>query len=175
MGDKGYWLIEGEHAKKVLADLQALWRHWRQEAYNWARGQGGDGRVQISGLGTITGICFDREPFNSPLWKHRGEGVYAPRRNSRAAKALSEEMHKLRWGCGEDIGRAFLGQGMLFAGSRFFTPGLEFYADAVIVLASLPPADNEEQWQPIEGLRRLKDSEYWQIREAGPAAEAPEG
>ena len=146
--------VFSEHSKKksVLADA--------------CKSLGGTG-TWIERGGSTTTIQFDHNPGTA--WRESDEfpGCYRPLKSRKEGKAAHKALDDARLPDIRDIvARAMLGRTMLFHECRFYRPGYHTLAGTHVITAKIPPADHKEQWKPIDGLRLLKDSEYWAMVEA---------
>jgi hypothetical protein len=169
MDKKGYYLILGKKAKKIWHDTVEAAKKLRREANEWMTEHGGDGIYLTYKDSHVAAIQADKCP--GKYWREHKDhkGMYVPKCNSKVGRALYAEMEQLRT-CmtRESVGKAFLGHGGIFDGTRLLRCGWESTSKGVIISVTDPPADNKEQWKPIPGVRKLKDSEYWKIVEAPP-------
>lgn len=163
-----YWLIESEEAKVKWNELVAVAEQKRTRLKDWIAEIGGSGTYLGDSDGRVAGIKFEEHP--GKVWGHnKGNfGYYYPKRNTKIGKQLYAEMIKHRGGLGrEDVGKAFLGHWRIFSGGRLCSCGWETTNKGIILMATEGTGEREgkEQWKPTEGLRKLKDSAYWAIKE----------
>ena len=121
--------------------------------------------------GRVMGVAFDEHP--GKLWGRIRDclGYYFPKRNSKAGKKLYTDMERHRGGLGRGVvGKAFLGAWCISSGGGLCGCGWEKTNHGIILKA--PEGTGEENWKPIAGLRKLKASEYWAIKEAQPKDES---
>jgi len=158
-----YWLIESEEAKAKWDKLVADAEKKRAVAREWMLAQGGTG-LFISYSGNIDGIEFETLPEKNWKENQRYNGYYSPKRNTKVGKELTRQMGELSDGWSREIiGETFLGHQWIFSECNMLRCGMET-TDKGIVL-SAKEGLGATQWKPIDGLRRLKDSEYWAIKE----------
>ena len=116
--------------------------------------------------------------FASPpglAWsKHPDQaGFYHPNKRHKAGKQASRELSaasKNTRTLQDEIAIKILGSGPILSGHHMLWPGLTSLCGDRVVTATMPDPSNREQWKPIAGLRRLKDSEYWKLVEDDEAA-----
>jgi len=159
-----YWLIESDEAKAKWDKLAADAEQKRATAREWMIAQGGTGKC-LNGLqGSIDAIQFIESPEKD--WKENKyySGYYAPKRNTKVGKSLFCEMIKLQSGMiRETVGEIFLGHQWIFSGCSMLRCGWENSDKGIILMAI--EGEGDAQWKPTEGLRKLKNSEYWAIKE----------
>ena len=163
MSETIYWLIEGDEAKaKWQERLDECFRK-RKEVKIWIERVGGTGEFLWTNCDQIVmAIKFESAPGKNWRKDHTQKGYYIPKRNLKEGKKLYAEMTLLEGGMGtESICDEFLGCSFVFFDGALRSCGWNTYA-AGVVLKSKP----SDRWKPIEGLRLLKDSEYWAIKEA---------
>ena len=164
MKKTNYWLIEGEEARAKWDELFEGVAQQRTDARKWVEDKGGTGNYLRSRDEGVCGMEFETNPGKDWKENRRNSGYYSPKRNTKAGKLLSAEMFQLRCGVSREIvSKAFLGYEMIFSKLQMLTCGWEKLSPGVILMAT--PGEEKEQWKPIEGLRLLKDSEYWKIKE----------
>jgi len=162
-----YWLVEppADQALKKLCDDDA---RRRKDVADFLKDIGaGDGVLRCGNQ--IIGVTLEKP--DERIWKrHKGaiSGYWSPRRNTPKGKEVAKRMYGLRITNGGDVGAAFLGSEMAFVGRGVVRPGMEFVGDKCVITADESPA-----WKPIPGLRQIKASEYWAMKEANQLENQP--
>lgn len=168
MSEKLYWLIEGDEAKAKWAELSAKWDAILAETDRWVQSVKGESVLLDYGYRVrVVGIRFDIQPDN--VWRRlqKHPDYHMPHKRTKAGKALFKQVSDLEWPqYTSDVGRVFLSHETILDGMRLCRPGFERIGDDVVIIAARPKPGHPIQWEPIAGLRKLKDSEYWQIKEA---------
>jgi len=165
-----YWLIESEEAKAKWDEMVAVAEQKRLDLKVWVDELGGSGSCLVDSDGNVSGVHFDKPPGKEWAKSKNSCGYYYPKRNSKAGKLLYGAMKEHRNGLDRgDVAKTFLGKWRIFTDGRICGCGWEHTSEGQILLAT--QGDGIEQWAPIAGLRLLKDSEYWTIKEAQPRDE----
>jgi len=160
-----YWIIEGSKAKAKWDEMFHEAEQKRTVLKEWVDNVGGTGKYLRGYDGCVEGIEFEDPPGKDWKTSKKCDGYYLPKRNTKNGKLLNAEMETLRGEMSRiDVGNVFLGHGMIFSRHKLLSCGWETTKDGVILLAT--ESESEEQWEPITGLRKLKDSEYWTIKES---------
>jgi hypothetical protein len=158
-----YWLVQGEPALSVLAAFLEDVDRERKRIVEFVISRGGNGHIRYTNHKVIS-VFFADEKKVPKHWKRadgRGTcGYYRPRGNVPDGKADLAEMKQLRVFSGEDVGERFLGMPAVVENHAMYIPCLERIGDKQLVVGI-----ESNQWKPIKGLKKLKSSEYWQMRE----------
>jgi hypothetical protein len=177
----GYYLaLPGGMARAAVDSFLEQVRAARLRALGFGERFGADGRLMGDRL---LGLRFPERADIPKGWKRVPENpdAWRPSRMSPALKALREEMEAIAIPGWADFGRTlgFAGMGMLVVGCGGSRQGLAapmaevFGEDAVVLVpvgkaGAAPTLEEEPDFVPDEslwGVRRLRDSEYWALKE----------
>jgi hypothetical protein len=164
MSGKSYWIVEGE-AVSALDALGARCADNTAAMSELAESVGAKSEVFVDrGNGRLVGFEFESVPAG---WvEHRRiKKCFVPSSRMKGGKTLLQKMKAIGPAfCSAELGRAMLGTAMARDGDRMFYAGLDVIGDLRIVVAS-----SSKDWKPVPGLRLLRDSEYWALKEAAAA------
>jgi hypothetical protein len=158
-----YWIIESDEAKALFASLIEKHKAASTASAALSREYGGTGRYFTRGP-HLMGFEFETPP-DKKVWKNIGPKVWGPRRNTKAGIAIWERMAKLKRLDSDEIGNVFLGAALVFSDMHIHHPGWATIGGQTVILGI-----EHKEWKPIDGLRRIKASEYWAMREKSDAA-----
>ena len=104
------------------------------------------------------------ESVDMKTFRQGTRGGYLPRKSNKAGKALAERMQAVPLPGDKDLALICTGgkQDTIFVPGKWFRLGFEEVGDEIIIIN---PIYNEEPVFNVLG-ERLKDSEYWLLREA---------
>ena len=177
MSDTAYFEIVDDTLKDKFFRIASTRNDTRKAWREFLEDNGGERVYQLNGR--FCGISFGKNKPTEGWRRDRNiSDLYVPSRKTKAGKAIAERMESLpKEVRGEDIGNALFGCGMYMyvrEGQRLMmaTPGFGQYGDTILVSMALPSSGKLPSGVSTKGLRRLKASEYWAIREAVEEKEA---
>lgn len=162
MSEKTYYLVESEEAKAKFKQVLEADNDSRQKLVKICKQLGGTGDFIQYSSGSSDEIQFAKDP--GPAWKAVPdyEGFYRPLKNRKDGKEASKLLtNNRRPGLRGEICNVMLGQPFVFVGMALHTCGFETYPEGPVIITV-----KSESWKPIPGLRKLKNSEYWAMKEA---------
>lgn len=162
-----YWLVEppADEALRKFRDDDA---RRRKDVADFLKDVGAGESIMRCG-NQISGVTLEKP--DERIWKrHKGaiSGYWSPRRNTPKGKEIAKRMYALRLTDGGSVGALFLGREMAFCDGHVIRPGIEWIGEQVVICA-----DESKEWKPIPGLRRIKVSEYWAMKEANQLENQP--
>lgn len=165
--ETAYWLVESDEAK---SEIKRLFNEGKVSLKHFAsvcKGLGASSQFVKNHDGSSSEFLeFNKDPGKHWVKSKIFSDFYRPRKSTKEGKALSKTLLDAQVPPTYNfIFKAMLGTSHLFNGNGFSTPGIKKLGEIWIVEAILPDKKNKEQWQPREGLRRLKASEYWKMVE----------
>lgn len=162
-----YWLVESDEAKQKYQELMDNDQENRQQIFELCSDVGANTEKFLvePRTGKIAGLIFDQKP-DCKIWKpvKNHENTYMPKLSSKKGKLINECLKNIKLFNNEDIGKNFLGGSFIFHSCDMFRAGIEFFDNETIVISAKDIKDGFK-WKPINGLKELKASEYWQIKE----------
>ena len=161
--ERVYYLIESGKAKEVLSQMQLAKKQFDEHLSKLSEKYGCNDSETLSSGGCIVGLCFVAAQPDKKLWREVSgwTDYYFPRRNTKKGKEIAAEINAVKRVSSLWLAENFLGNRGALIGCKFVSAGLEKLGDNFVIITG-----KSEEWKPIEGLRELKNSEYWLMKEA---------
>lgn len=120
-----------------------------------------DDAMIVGSDGKICGLKLQSPDLKK--WKEvkKNRSFYMPRLNTKDGKKLHEEIGKVSRIDTYSLGKMLFGKPFIVIGLNIQSPGLETINGELVVSVY-----DSTEWKPVNGLRRINTSEYWQMKES---------
>jgi hypothetical protein len=119
----------------------------------------------------IVGVFYEAPALVPAGFMHKADhpdGVYAPDKRTTPGKEIAKELRAVTMPTIHDLGRWAKGHPIM-SGSFMCWPTFEQIGDTFVWLVPLDPSGEERAQEDTTGLRIIKTSEYWALKEANAA------
>lgn len=174
-----YYLIESGTALK-------LFKEWEDAAKSMSKKRGAFlKRIGVEKFrawdrsGGIAGVLFDDGvKVDESLWRRGRDGAWVPRKATPEGKVLYKEMSSYVDPSYENMCRKVIGVGQILCGLRMHWPGLERIGKKPVICLADPWGEKgppkskgnggflDYEIKLVDGVRKLKRSEFWAMKEA---------